>query len=74
MARRVTAPDGLRWKVARQWAPWSARLRRPDRPDLGGGDGLSVDDAGGLLVVLGVLVALALVFLVTLAAASSPAQ
>jgi hypothetical protein len=69
MARKVTAPDGTRWRVGRQWAPWRVKIR-PERPDWtqrgdgGGGDWFAIDDAGAVLVALGILVVLALVFLV----------
>jgi hypothetical protein len=66
MARKVTAPDGLDWTVGRQWVPWRWRLWR-ERVDLdgpsGGDMGWAIDDVGGILVALGVLVVLALVFL-----------
>ncbi len=69
MARRITAPDGTRWRVGRQWAPWRVKVR-PERPDwtqrgeAGSGDWALLDDAGGILVALGILVVVALVFLV----------
>jgi len=68
VARKVTDPHGVRWHVGRQWAPWRVRVR-PERPDWGdgggGGDWLGpLDDAAGILVGLGILVAVALAFLV----------
>jgi hypothetical protein len=68
MARKVSDPQGVEWKVGRQWAPWRVKVIR-ERPDLGdgaggGGDWFAVDDAAGILVALGVLVAIALAFFV----------
>ena len=65
MARSVVAPDGVRWKVGRRWAPARVRLRRRRRD----GDGLDVGDLGfdvfdGPLAIIGVLAAAVVLFLV----------
>ena len=61
---KVTAPDGTRWRVGRQWWP----ERKPDVADAmaadvpsgsGAGNGLDLGDAEGILAVL-VLIAVAL--------------
>ena len=68
MARAVESPDGERWKVGRQWAPWRPRLRRRRRNDAedAAGEGIggtiegifAADDlfAGLLIGVLGFVV------------------
>lgn len=61
--RRVTAPDGSRWKVGRQWMPKRVRVRGSDLTSgdlgVGPGDFFSFDDAGA-----GIVIGLALVVLV----------
>lgn len=69
MARKVTDPHDVDWKVAREWAPWRPRLRRRDRDGDGSGwldlgDLFSVDDAGGLLVAIGLAIFVVALFLV----------
>jgi len=68
MARKVTDPGGVRWKVGRQWSPWRVRVRReqPDWLQDGPGemDWMPIDSPGAVLVALGVLAAVALAFLV----------
>jgi hypothetical protein len=69
---KVTAPDGTRWKVGRQWWP----ERGPDPADAtfgdvpsgsGGGDWFDLGDADGILAVLVVIgvVLLAVLFFTT---------
>lgn len=75
----VTAPDGTRWRVGRQW--WPDRTRKHDRADTGdlgpeGGDGGGgdhwwdldlgggIDDAFVLLAIVGVVI-LAILLLTT---------
>lgn len=66
MARSVVADDGARWQVGRRWVPARVRLRR--RRD--SGDGVDIGDLGfadafdGPLAIIGVLVAVVLLFLV----------
>ena len=61
--RTVTAPDGSTWHVGRQWMPWKPRHRGPDvdAGDMGGIGDLGGDDIVG--IVIGLLVVVAIVFL-----------
>ncbi len=68
--RRVSAPDGVEWRVGRRWLTRRPRFGRPRRRDIAGGAldnvGPGVSDFGSLdlgegLVVIAAVVAVALI-------------
>lgn len=70
MAKVVTAPDGVRWRVGRRWLPWRFRRRKFDLADmpwtLDGPIAMADDAAGCLLGALLGMLTLVLFFVVIL--------